>query len=129
MGFKTGAYCTVWSVETPSPARTKARISISRKNNEGGYDNEFGGFVNFCGTAVANKAARLKERDRIRLGDVDVKTFYSKEKDTTYYNFNVFSFETSEEMNGNSPQRSVQPSSPQPTVDSGDIDDELPWEK
>ena len=73
MGFRKDSFATIWSVEPTSDTLTKARISISRKNRQTGeYENDFGGFVSFVGTAAAKKAASLKERDRIKLGDVDV---------------------------------------------------------
>lgn len=104
MGFRTGAYTTIWSVDPVSDVQTKARISISRKNKQTGeYETDFSGFVSFFGTAAAKKAASLKERDRIKLGDVDVHSFYSKEKNITYYNFNIFSFEIADGATTQSP--------------------------
>lgn len=125
MGFRKDAYATVWSVESISDVNTKCRISISRKDRQTGqYTEDFSGFVSFFGTAAAKKAACLKERDRIKLGDVDVRSKYDKEKNVTYYNFNVYSFETQGEMNGGGGANNVQPSSPQPNnVDSGEVDD------
>lgn len=124
MGFRKDAYATVWSIESISDVNTKCRISISRKNKQTGeYEEDFSGFASFFGTAAAKKAACLKERDRIKLGDVDVHSKYDKEKKITYYNFNVYSFETQGEMNGGGNASSAQPSSPQPNVGDGDIDD------
>ena len=123
MGFRKDTYCTVWSVDPVSDVQTKARISISRKDKQTGeYTEDFSGFVSFFGTAAAKKAATLKERDRIKLGDVDVRSKYDKVKNITYYNFNVYSFEV---QNGAGGGRSggVQPNSPQPAVDEGNIDD------
>lgn len=101
MGFRTGAFCKIWSVEPVSSTMTKSRISISRKNKDtGAYDQDFGGYVAFVGTASAAKATRLKEGDRIKLGDVDVTNTYNKEKGITYTNFKVFSFETQDEVDG-----------------------------
>lgn len=124
MGFRKDAYCTVWSVEPVSDVQTKARISISRKDKQTGeYTEDFSGFISFFGTAVAKKAACLKERDRIKLGDVDVRSKYDKEKKITYYNFNVYSFETQSGFDS-----AAQPSSPQPLVDEGEMDDSrLPY--
>jgi len=94
MGFRPNTYCTVWSVETVSDTQTRARISISRKNkNTGEYEQDFSGFVSFFGTANAAKAAKLKEKDRIKLGDVDVSNRYDKEKGREYTTYKVFSFE------------------------------------
>lgn len=103
MGFRTGAYATVWSVESVSPTMTKSRISITRKNrNTDQYEQEFGGYIAFVGTAAAGKALRLREKDRIKLGDVDVTNTYNKERNVTYTNFKVFSFEGPDELNGGS---------------------------
>lgn len=94
MGFRKDSYATVWSVTPMSSTMTKARISIDRKNKETGqYEQEFGGFVIFVGTANAAKAMKLKERDRIRLGDVDVTNRYDKEKKIEYTSFKIFSFD------------------------------------
>lgn len=81
MGFREKAFATIWSTEPISDTLTKARISVSRKNKQSGeYETDFSGFVSFIGTAAAKKSACLKEKDRIRLGDVDVSNKYDKEK-------------------------------------------------
>ena len=85
MGFRKESYATVWEVEPVSDTMTKGRISISRKNkNTGEYETDFSGFVSFVGTASAKKASLLKEKDRIRLGDVDVTNRYDKKNGVTY---------------------------------------------
>ena len=128
MGFRTGSYATIWSVESASDTRTKARISISRKNKQTGeYDTDFSGFVDFIGTAAARKALTLKEKDRIRLVDVDVTNNYNKEKNITYTNFKIFSFETQAEINSGGGNSGFN-TEPQRSVDSGEIDDsQLPF--
>ena len=93
MGFRTGAYATCWSVEPGKGSFTKVRLSVSKKNREtGAYDQDFSGFCTFIGNAHA-AAATLKERDRIKLGDVDVSSTFDKERGREYINFKVFSFE------------------------------------
>lgn len=127
MGFRKEAFATIWSVESTSDTLTKARISISRKNKQTGeYDTDFSGFVSFVGTAAAKKAAGLKEKDRIRLGDVDVTNKYDKEKNVTYTNYKIFSFETQNEIDGAS--RNIESPEPKKPVDDGEIeDDRLPF--
>lgn len=94
MGFRSGAYCTVWEVERVSDKLTRGRISISHKDRDSGaYVTDFSGFVTFCGTATAASALGLREKDRIKLGDVDVFSKYVKEKKTTYWNFFIYTFE------------------------------------
>lgn len=125
MGFRKDSYAKVWSVETVSDTMTKIRISTSRKNKQTGeYEQDFSGFVACVGSQAAAAAAALKEGDRIKLGDVDVTNKYDKEKKVTYTNFTVFSFDV--ESGGNS--AAPQPAEPQPTVDSGEVDDDrLPF--
>ena len=98
MGFRQGAFARVWSVEQKSERWTKIRVSISRKNADTGeHEDEFSGFIDCIGTACAGKAAKLKERDRIRLGNVDVTNKYVKEKNMTYTNFKMTSFDMADE--------------------------------
>lgn len=127
MGFRTGGYATVWSIEGVKDTRTKGRITVSRKNKQTDqYDTEFSGFVDFIGTAAARKALSLKQGDRIKLGDVDVRNSYNKDTKVTYTYFNIFSFDTVEGFGGGN--TSGQGASPMPVVDDGDIDDsDLPF--
>ena len=132
MGFRSGAYATVWSVERISDVNTKCRISISRKNRQTGeYTDDFNGFVSFFGTANASKALALKQRDRIRLGDVDVRSTYDREKKITYYNFNIYSFEMAGNFASSGGAQNVAESHVQQAIDSagdGDLDDDrLPF--
>lgn len=127
MGFRTGTYAKVWEVTPLSDTSTKVRMSVSRKNKQSGeYEQDFSGFVLAIGTATASKAARLKEGDRIKLGDVDVSTKYDKEKRVTYTNFKLFSFEI--EDGSASGGHGGDDVAPQPEVDGGEIDDSrLPY--
>lgn len=105
MGFRNGSYCTVWTVESKTDAITKARISISKKNkNTGEYVTDFSGFVSFVGSITAQKALKLNEGSRIKLGDVEVTNKYDKEKQVTYTNFAVFSFDELEDNNKSTSQ-------------------------
>lgn len=122
MGFRTGSFAKVWEVTPMSDTSTKVRMSISRKNKQTGeYEQDFSGFVVAVGTAAASKAAKLKEGDRIKLGDVDVSTSYNKEKGVTYTNFKMFSFEVDGETSV--PAKAA----PTKSVDDGEPDDGLPY--
>lgn len=123
MGFRTGAYAKIWEVTPMSDASTKLRLSVSRKNRQTEYEQDFSGFVLAIGTAAASKAARLNKGDSIKLGDVDVSTKYDKERKVTYTNFKLFSFD----MDGGS-SAPAQSNDPQPTVDEGEVpDNRLPF--
>ena len=75
IGFRNGAYATCWQHENKSDKWTKIRISVSRKNQDTNqYEEEFAGWVDCIGTACAQKAAKLRERDRIKLLKTDVRT-------------------------------------------------------
>lgn len=93
MGFRTGAYATVWETKQGNGNYTDARISISKKDRRTDqYVTDFSGFVRLVGTAHQN-AATLKERDRIKIGDCEVTNSYNKEKNVTYTNYAIFSYE------------------------------------
>lgn len=121
MGFRDGAYATVWEINPTSQGCTKVKLSISKKNRETGeYETEFSNWCLFLQTGTAAKAARLKERDRIKLNSVDVSNSYDKEKNRTYYNFKVWNFEMAEEQQTNN----ADTADPQPTVDEGEPENE-----
>lgn len=92
MGFRPKAFATVWSIEPGQGNFTKVRLSVSRKNKDGEYEQDFAGLCTFIGTAHA-KAAKLKERDRIQLGDIDVSTKYDSVKKKEYVNYKVFDYD------------------------------------
>lgn len=126
MGFRTGAWAKVWTVEPKSPTWTKSRISISRKNKQTGqYDQDFSGYVDFTGTASAAKASGLHEGDTIKLGDVDVVRVWDREKSKEYINYKIYSFD----IEGASPVGGVEEN----RTDGGEEvfmnipDEETPW--
>lgn len=123
MGFRKDAWATCWSIEPKSDTMTQVRLSTSRKDKATGeYVQDFSGFVAFVGTVAAKQAANLKEKARIKLGDVEVTTKYVKEKEQTYTNFKCYSFTAQDESQSSSDQ-----SEPQPPVDEGVDDDRLPF--
>ena len=103
MAFQNGSYATIWEVK-PSEKYTDVRLSTSRKRKDtGAYETDFSGFVRFIGSAH-QKAASLKEKDRIRLGEISVTRTYDKVRDTNYTNFQCFSFEFPESQPSSSPK-------------------------
>ena len=126
MGFRSGVWAKVWSVQPKSDKITDLRVSITKKNpatNE--YEQEFGGFVSVMGAGPAAKAAKLQEGDRIRLGDTDVRAVYDKESGTSRYYFRVFGFETQNEANsggGTSGGTTRRQAVPSRSVDDGEYE-------
>lgn len=102
MGFRKDAYATCWEVQPKSDVCTTVRLSTSKKNKTTGeYETDFSGFVSFVGTNAAKKAANLKEKDRIKIGDCDVSTYFDRESGKSYTNFKVFDFEPSSTKQSN----------------------------
>ena len=127
MGFKKDAWATCWGVEPKSDTLTQVRISTSKKDRDTNeYVQDFSGFISFVGTSNANRAAKLKERDRIKLGDVDVTTSYNKEKKVTYTTFKCFNFSNRDELENES-QNSNSYSEPENTIDGDVSEEKLPF--
>lgn len=104
MGWRNGAYATVWAhkdkdgnsrvVDSISDRLTTARISISKKDKSTGeYRTEFSKFVKFAGSAAARKALSLREKDRIRLLEVEYYESRGKNEGEYYPNWMVYDFE------------------------------------
>ena len=94
MGFTNGSYAKVWEINHVKDNVTRLRISISAKNKETGqYEQEFGGYCVLFGTALAQKAAAIKQGDRIKLTRTDVRNRYEKETKKEYTDFIVWEFE------------------------------------
>ena len=110
----------------------KVRLSTSRKNKDGEYEQDFSGFCSFIGNAKA-KAEKLKEKDRIKLGDVDVTTWYNKDKGVEYVTYKVFDFETSNDSSASdtqpaTPTKNKKSSGLEDTIEDGDVnEDDLPF--
>ena len=136
MGFRKDAWASVWSVEEGRGNTMKVRISTSRKKKDSDeYEQDFSGFCTFIGTAKV-KAEKLKPKDRIKLGDVDVTTWYNKEKGVEYVTYKVFDFETSNGSgSSDAPSKSTKStksakksSGLEDTVEDGDVEeDNLPF--
>lgn len=126
MGFRNGAYATVWEVKPGNGNYSDVRISISKKSRQTGeYETDFSGFVRFIGSAHEN-AAVLDERARIKIGECDVTNRYDKEKRQTYTNYAVFSFE-SVDGNGSGPNTQVDTDSDGFMSVPDNIDEDLPF--
>ena len=93
MGFRQGAYFTIWEVNEGKFANTaNVRMTSSRKNKNGEYEQDFSSYVTFIGEA-AKQVMGLGERDRIKILSCDVTNQYDKAKRITYTNYKVFEFE------------------------------------
>lgn len=109
MGFRTGAYASVFSVKRGQGNFYDVNITTSHKDrSSGNYVRDFGAYVRFVGDA-ANVVAKLDGKNskdnggrplaRIKLGDIDTTNTYNAAKGITYTNYVVFSCE---EVDGSS---------------------------
>ena len=93
MGFKTGAWATIWRfADSAYENQERVQISISRKDKDGNFVKDFSDFVTFY-NAAAKVVGSLPERSRIKLGAVDVSNSYNKETGKSFVNYKVFSIE------------------------------------
>lgn len=118
MGFRQGAYATVWEIAEEGDKFTKIRISTSRKNKKTDeYVTDFNGFVRLVGDAHENwglisDAIERNDRCRIKLGACDVSNRYDKEAGREYVNYTVFDFEMAESAQSDEePEKSSRKSS------------------
>ena len=110
MGFRDGAFATVWEITNRGENFSKVRLSTSRrdKKNDGEYITDFSGFVSLIGKAN-EKVDDIEDvlgdggenaRCRIKIGACDVSNRYDKEEKREYVNFTIFDFDIID-ANGN----------------------------
>lgn len=101
MGFREGAFATVWEITDERDNFAKVRISTSRKDKKTDeYVTDFSGFVSLVGNAFKNldtirDELENNERCRIKIGACDVSNRYDKDAGREYVNFTMFDFELS----------------------------------
>lgn len=111
MGFRSGAYASVFAVEKGRGNYYDVNIATSRKDKEtGNYNTDFRAFVRFAGDAakgiekyngMSSKNNGNRPIARVRLGDVDTTNSYSAENNKTYTHHVVFTFEFADDSNLN----------------------------
>ena len=126
MGFRQDArFVKVWEVENKGNYHIVS-LSTSKKNKDTNeYETDFSSkFVRFIGTAHT-LAADLKKGDTIKLGSCEVTNKYDKEKNTTYTNYLVYSFEKEGDNNSNNNQSAPKNDGFENIPDG--VDEELPF--
>lgn len=125
MAFRDNAFATVWEVKPTRGSSMKVRISTSYKDKKTGeYINDFGDYAFFSGDA-AKKAAKLKEKDRVKLLQTSVTSQYDKEKKINRYTFCVWDFEMADSKGGSGTKSSAAAPKAAPAVEEDT--DELPF--
>lgn len=122
MGIKKDGYAKIWKIDRKDNF-TKVQLSTSKKSKDGlKYETDFSGFVSLIGHAH-NKAADLKEGDRIKIGDFEVTNSYNKETKVGYTNIAVFEYE----IPGATIPQNAPPVSSHAPVDKEEDPNDLPF--
>lgn len=90
--FANGSYATIWEIKREETNYADVKISTSKKNKDGKYEQDFGGIVRFVGDAKAVVVGK-QPKDRIKIVECAISNKYDGEKKTTYWNPVVFKCE------------------------------------
>ena len=126
MGFRQNAFAHIWKLENKGNYHV-AQMSTSKKNKETDqYETDWqNNFVRLVGTAHT-QADSLDISKNVKIGSCEVTNKYDKEKNTTYTNYVIFSFEDIN-SNGSKPAAASKPKDTSfNDVPDGD-DEELPF--
>lgn len=132
MAFKNGCYATLWNMEKDKEGvinmydkYAEINITTGRKNKDGKYTTDFSGRVRCLGSAYETiSQLELKEKDRVRLLEVECTNKHDKEKGKTYTNFTCWSLELVEKKKATPKQPEIVGEAP--VFDAIDPDD-LPF--
>lgn len=125
MGFRNGAYATVWEVRpTKSPKVSIARISISKKKGQGdGYDDVFSHWIKFAGKAK-EVADTITGMTRVKIDGCDVEAKWNAEKGVCDYDFVVFECERVDGATSGATPAAKNFASKKSHNDEGDVDED-----
>ncbi|WP_143322665.1 hypothetical protein [Clostridium sp. HBUAS56010] len=113
MGFRSGAYSKIWSIEKGKGNYYVADMSTSKKmkdrngneiqeNGKTKYETDWSNkFVRLVGTA-AKQAESLKSGDSVKIESCEVTSKYDKEKGKEFVNYVIFAFDNSQNNSSNS---------------------------
>lgn len=126
MGFHTNCYAKVWEVK-PQAKYSDVKLTVSRKQADGTYKQEFGEYVRFVGSAHEKiQGVKIPKGGLyVQILGTDCQSNYVKDKGVTYYNFAVFDFE---DASGGYSAKQATPATKVENVVDDDIDDnDLPF--
>jgi hypothetical protein len=136
MGFANGKYATCWTDRNTNKVLNlfekyaEVQITTSKKKKDGDketFETDFSGRVRFVGKSFDKiKRIDLREKDRLKLLEVETCNRYDKEKKRSYESFIVWDFETVENRQPTAPQTEVVGGG-RKMESIGDIDCELPF--
>ena len=94
--FSVGSYAKVWEVKRSAEKYIDLRISTSKKDKDGNYEQDFGAFVRLVGKA-RSEGEYLNVGDSFKILRCGVENHYDKEKKQTFTNYIIFEIETDDE--------------------------------
>ncbi len=113
MGFRSGAYSKIWSIEKGNGNYYVADMSTSKKmkdrdgneiqeNGKAKYETDWSNkFVRLVGTA-AKQAESLKSGDSVKIESCEVTSKYDKDKGKEFVNYVIYAFDNSQNNSSNS---------------------------
>jgi hypothetical protein len=98
MNITINSYIKVWEVKDGNRKGFKdARVSTQKKNKDGKYEQDFGGYMSFWVGKDGHATDNLVNGCSIKPGArANEESHYDKEKQREYRNINVFEFEIAE---------------------------------
>ncbi len=118
MGFASRKYAKIWEIKTHEKYN-EIKISTSKKDGDGGFEQDFSGFARFLGKAF-EKSKSLKGNETIKLLEVETTNKYDKERETLYTNYIVWDFELAQK-DGASKQNDNNNPPPMQPIDDTDL--------
>lgn len=129
MGFKNNAYAKVWEVINEKNDKgyrsPQLRISISRKDKESNYVQDFGGYVSLMGDC-RKLVDDINVGDTVKLISVDVSNHYDKDNRATYTYYKVWELEQPDKNESGSSNNSKTNTKAENTTDDQSEED-LPF--
>lgn len=114
MGFKNGAFATLWNVDKENnklinfyEKYADISVAISKKDKaDDSYKTDFSSRVRCIGKAFETlKSVQLAEKDRIKLLEVEVTNSYDKDKKVLYTNYICWNLEPAGNVQKLAPQQ------------------------
>lgn len=135
MAFKNNCVCTLWNNKQTGKVVTEydgkiyadIQISTSKKNkNTEKYENDFVGTVRCFGKAKEKLLeVVLKEKDKVKLLEVETSNHYDATRKQTYYSFVCWDLEIVEQENKRPKEPQIVDNGAMPSLD--DLTDTLPF--
>lgn len=119
MGFANRKYAKIWEIKSHDKY-SEIKISTSKKDGDGGFEQDFSGYARFLGKAF-EKSKSLKGNEQIKLLEVEVTNKYDKDKGITYTNYLVWDFEIAEKSGASKQENSNDNPPPMQPIDDTDL--------